>query len=177
MSNEEDLIERLRVAPGDQDLWSQWYKSVFPRIFYIAFRLSSGNRELARDLAQESFARFIDYRVLERVLDERHAMAFLARTCRNLVIDEFGRANLVNYISSEELEGLMAEDDESSAYEWDWQAIESSIDHKELQLLQWLREGHKLADIATRLGISYTAAGVRVHRLKQQLRQFYFAPV
>src|SRR5687767_6230368 len=97
-----DLIRRLRKSPGNEKLWSEWYKSVYPKVYYAAYRLTSGRAEAARDLTQETFSRFIEYRVLERVVDEARAAGYLIATCRNLAVDRNREAGRIS------LEGLEA---------------------------------------------------------------------
>jgi len=81
---------------------------IYPKLYYAAFRLSHGDVEAARDLAQEALARFLDYRGIERVTGDRHAVSFLIKTCRNLAIDHNARAHEIPLDELADIEAIEA---------------------------------------------------------------------
>ncbi len=168
----EDLIERIRKAPGDERRWAAWYKATYPRLSYFAFRLMSGDAEAARDLVQEAFTRFVAYRAIERVSNDNHALAFLLTTCRNLAADAGAK---VQHVPEQALEGLelMAAADQKSEPALDLDRLQAALEPESRQLIQWAREGLTVAEIAKRLGITYTAAGVRLHRIRKRLQELH----
>lgn len=165
-----DLIEGIREHPADQHRWAEWYKAVYPRLYYVAFRLTNGNTDAARDLVQETFTRFLGYRAIERVSSDQHALSFLIRTCRNLAFDRSARVRQLPEGSPEELESIPgAEQPIEPAL--DFERILQTLGPQDRQLMQWAREGMSVSEIATRLGVTYSAAGVRLHRLRKRLRE------
>lgn len=165
-----DLIQRLRKQPGSERLWEAWYKSAYPKVYFAAFRLANGNPDLARDLTQGAFTRFLEYRAIERVQSEQHALAYLIKSCRNLAIDRNAQANNIPLDSLAEVESAPAPGQQEEAIV-DLQRAVDELDDVDRELVQWMRDGLGVGEIAKRLDISYTAAGVRVHRLKKRLRK------
>jgi RNA polymerase sigma factor (sigma-70 family) len=166
----DDLIRKLRSAPGNEKLWAAWYKAAYPRVYFAAHRISNGRADLARELAQETFSRFIEYRALERVIDESSALAHLLVTCRNLAIDRNRDVSLISLEGLEEAQSIAAADvplDRAMDVERAVQEL-SADDQK---LVQWMRDGLSVSEIARRLQVTYSAAGVRVHRLRKRLRE------
>lgn len=165
-----DLIQRLRQRPDNERLWEAWHKSTYPKLYFAAFRLANGNADLARDLTQETFTRFLEYRAIARVENELHAIAYLIKTCRNLAIDRNAHAKTVPLEGLAELEAIPAPE-QSAESSVDLERAVDELDAADRALVQWMRDGLGVGEIAAKLGISYTAAGVRVHRLKKRLRK------
>lgn len=165
-----DFIRQIRKSPADQHRWAVWYKSIYPKLYYAAFRLTNGNAEAARDLTQETFARFLGYRAIERVTNDQHALSFLIKTCRNLAIDRNARVHEVPLEDLEEAESI-ATPELSTESTIDIERMLKALNPEDRQLMQWARDGVSVSDIARKLGVSYTAAGVRLHRLRKQLRE------
>ena len=165
-----DLVEAIRDSPRLERLWSAWYAATYPRVFYAAHRFARGNVEMARELAQDSFARFVQYGAIERVTNEKHALAFLIQTCRNLAIDRDGRAREVSLQDIPEYE-LVPIGEIPSGAALDLEEMLQVLRPEERQVIQWIRDGFSIADVARKLGISYTAAGVRLHRIRKRLQK------
>ena len=166
-----DLVARIRAKPLAGDRWAAWYRSVYGKLFYFALRLSNGNRDMANDLVQETFARFISYRAIERVKNDRHAQSFLMKTCRNLAIDRDSRARDIVVVGLEDLEHLPAEP--SFLSEVEIEEILNKLEPAEQQILRWIQEGLTISEIARNLGIAYSAAGVRIFRITKRLKKAY----
>lgn len=164
-----DLIQRLRQRPHNKHLWEAWYASAYPKLYFVAFRLARGSSDIARDLTQGTFTRFLEYRAIERVASEQHALAYLIKTCRNLAIDRNAQARNIPLESLAEVEWMPApEHPEESII--DLQRAVDELDDEDQNLVQWMQDGLRVSEIAKRLNVSYTAAGVRVHRLRKRLR-------
>jgi RNA polymerase sigma factor (sigma-70 family) len=164
-----DLIQRLRKQPDSERLWEAWYRSTYPKLYFAAFRLASGNPDLARDLTQGAFTRFLEYRAIDKVQSDQHALAYLIKTCRNLAIDRNAQVRNVPLESLTEAESIPAPEQQQESIV-DLQRAVDELDDVDRELAQWMREGLGVGEIAKKLDISYTAAGVRIHRLKKQLR-------
>jgi RNA polymerase sigma factor (sigma-70 family) len=165
-----DLIVQIREQPNSQRRWAAWYKRVYPNVYYAAFRLTNGNAEEARELTQETFTRFLEYRAIERVQGEQHALGYLIKTCRNLAIDRNARVREIRLESLIEADSIPAPERHiEESIDLDRALLELGGDDQ--MLTQWMREGISVSEIARRLGITYTAAGVRIHRLRKRLRE------
>jgi RNA polymerase sigma factor (sigma-70 family) len=165
-----DLVLEIRKNTAAPKAWEAWYRQAYPRVYYVAFRFARGNAETARDLVQETFTRFLQYGAIHRVTSERHALSFLIKTCRNLAIDRTARAREISLEDIPEYE-LVAPVEEQVHTGADLEELLRVLPPEERQMLQWTRDGFSLAEIAKKLNISYTAAGVRLHRLRKRLQQ------
>lgn len=165
-----DLTAKIRADPLKERAWADWYQSLHTKLYYFAFRLTRGDSELARDLVQETFTRFIGYRAIERVANDRHALLFLMKTCRNLAIDENVRCkNLV--VGLEGIEEPPAEPLPLPGIELE--QMLATLEPEERRIIQWVRLGESISEIAGKLGIAYSAAGVRIFRITKKLRKTY----
>jgi len=167
-----DRTQKLRENPTSQSRWAEWYKVIYPKLYYGAFRLSNGDVEAARDLAQEALARFLDYRGIERVTDDRHAVSFLIKTCRNLAIDRNARAHEIPLDELADIEAIEAPEQPIEPG-LDLEKMLQSLEPQDRELMRWVREGLSVADIARRIGTSYSAVGVRLHRIRKALRESF----
>jgi RNA polymerase sigma factor (sigma-70 family) len=165
-----DRSQKLREHPTSQRHWREWYRIVYPKLYYAAFRLANGKVAEAQDLTQEAFARFLDYRAIERVTDDRHAISFLIKTCRNLAIDRSARARNIPLQELGEIEATETPDLEPKI---DLERMLESLEPRERELMQWALEGVSLAEMARRTGSTYTAVGVRLHRIRQALKKSF----
>ena len=153
------------------EAYDQYADAIFRYCFYRVY-----DRELARDLTQEVFAR-----AWRRVADGEsidNMRAFLYTVARNIVIDHSRRRKAVSLDELME-QGFDAGDDarERAANSVDATLILSALDQfdditRDLVTLRYI-EGWRVKDIARSLGISQTSASVRLHRaihtLKRQL--------
>jgi RNA polymerase sigma factor (sigma-70 family) len=167
-----DRTEKLREKPVSERRWSEWYKIIYPKLYYAAFRLANGNVAEAQDLTQEAFARFLEYRAIERVTDDRHAISFLIKTCRNLAIDRSARARDIPLQELGEIEAIETSDFEPKI---ELERMLQSLEPQERELMQWALDGVTLAEMARRTGSTYTAVGVRLHRIRQSLKRSFSA--
>ena len=134
---------------------------------HFAFPAATGR---CGDLTQETFTRFLEYRALDRVESDQHALAYLITTCRNLAIERNGRALQIPMEGLIELDSIPSHEQLREPVV-DLERALLDLDEEGRTLAEWMREGLSVSEIARKLGISYTAAGVRIHRLKQRLRQ------
>jgi RNA polymerase sigma factor (sigma-70 family) len=167
-----DRTQHLRENTTSQRRWAQWYKIIYPKVYSAAFRLSNGDAEAARDLTQEALVRFLDYRAIERVTDDRHAVSFLIKTCRNLAIDRNARAHEIPLSELGAAEGIETSE-EPVEPTLDLEKMLGSLPAQDQELMHWVRQGLSVAEIARRTGNSYTAIGVRLHRIRKALRESF----
>jgi RNA polymerase sigma factor (sigma-70 family) len=164
-----DFTKRIRDDPSKQRGWADWYRVMYTRVYYVAFRFARGDTETARDLVQETFARFIAYRAIRKVSNDRHAVLFLAKICRNVAINSHARNKEMISVGLDEILQLPAEPLPVRQIEMD--EMIAKLEPDERRIIGWVREGDRISEIAKRLGIAYSAAGVRIFRITQKLRK------
>lgn len=164
-----DLTTQVRENPGSEKHWAQWYRAMYPKLYYAAYRLTRGNTETAGDLTQATFERFIKYRAIDRIASDRHAIAFLVTTCRHLAFDHGASARQIPLDDINEALDVPTESSTEDTLDLD--RILRQLDPEDRQLMEWARDGVVISEIATKLGITYTAAGVRLHRLRKRIRE------
>jgi RNA polymerase sigma-70 factor (ECF subfamily) len=145
------------------------------------FHLS--DRERALDLVQETYLRAYDY---AKDGDIGNMRAFLYRTLRHLIIDEYRRKHTVS------LDAMMEKDENAtdarvSAHEAD--ALEAAMDrldgtlavarmqelspeYREVLILRYL-DSLTPAEIADRLDITQNLVSVRIHRALKALKDLF----
>lgn len=148
--------------------YSSFYLEYRPRLFNYLF-YKCGDREVARDVAQESFVRY-----LQHYGDDTPASpALLFTIARNALVDVLRYRDRFRVLEVAPASRAPAEEDRLIAQERS-QAVRQAMQ----QLTELDREVLVLAvggmvyrDIATTLGMSLANVKVRVHRARQQLRK------
>jgi RNA polymerase sigma factor (sigma-70 family) len=124
------------------------------------------------DITQEAFARFVQFRGLEKVADDSSAVAYLLRTCRNVFLDGVKQDRRITTDTSVDLETIESDPTTPDPLVV-IDRLAKKLDADDQRFFKMTRDGRTLAEIATTLGISYTAAGVRLHRIKKRLRDLF----
>jgi hypothetical protein len=96
-----DLVRQVRRRPTNERRWESWYKSVYPE--GLLCRVSIGGEMPTSPATLRGRPSVFLGTGRSTGLSERHAVAYLDRTCRNLAIDRNARAP---EISLEDLVGL-----------------------------------------------------------------------
>jgi len=174
MSDADVLIEQLRSAQRDEVLWTQFYRQLHPAIYMLAFHLCRGNKDLAQDLVQESFLRFITSHAITKTATATSATAYLRAIARNLFRDqrrkEFEHPTVsTDTIPSADLERALDRSIGPTLSHLDLSVL-PNLRPADQRLLHLLLQGHTLSEVAAALELTYTAAAVRAHRLRKHLR-------
>jgi len=171
-------LAQLAKDPSDDQAWAALFRRYWPYVFAINYRLLGGAGDLAEDASQDVFMRVARYAPFDDLKDPSAFKAYLATVSRNIC-----RTYLRNY----QLKGAIMGDpgsDEGAQVEGHTQAtaegaaeahnilekLRGLLTEKEQQLLDLLIKGYDLREISQALGLTYSTAGVRVHRLRQKLR-------
>lgn len=169
----DDLIQQLRSRRSDKGLWAALYSKLRPAVYFAVYRRLGGRRALAEDVTHDVFLRFIRYANLEALQDEGHALAYLRQSARHLCWDRLRAERRTVSLESEEGRHARArwttDEDELRALRWDVERLAETLNASERELLTALIDGTDLREIALRFNISYGAAAVRAHRLRQKL--------
>jgi len=148
--------------------YDQYADAVFRHCFY-----KTSNRELAKDLAQQTFLKVWSY--LKGGGSVQNFRAFLYQTANNLVIDWYRRSK------SDSLDQLMEggyepsnrESDPTRRAEMSW-ALETlkQLDPDDQQLVTWRYvEDVSLGEMANMLGEKENNVSVRLHRAMARLKE------
>jgi RNA polymerase sigma-70 factor (ECF subfamily) len=116
MKKRSEQIIILKLQSGDRDAYSILYKEYSEALLrFIYFRVT--DQELAKDLMQEVFARFIEIVDKEHITNVR---AYLYRIAQNLVIDHYKKSDKQPTVSLEQAKDTKAAENKES--------IEAEID-------------------------------------------------
>ena len=175
----DDLVEA--AAEGDQAAFGQLVEATYLGVFTLAYRMV-GDREDARDVVQEAYIKA--HKGLSRFRGDAHFTTWLYRITSNCaasfrtkrskhrhdqlesdpdVVDERPSSDPQQRAASRELRDELI-------------AVLRELPPK-LRAVVVLRDVYDLphAEIATELGISESAAKVRLHRARKQLRDLLYA--
>jgi DNA-directed RNA polymerase specialized sigma24 family protein len=172
----EEAVAALR-RNADDAAWGHFYRLVAPLIRGQLFLLGVQHPDRADDHLQDVLFRFLRYSPWRH--DWRGlppapvVIGYLREIARNVCFDKRSRIPPRDTSKAQDdlspldtLPGGATTADIETAFGRWWQQLSND----ERVLLNLLMEGHALSEIADLLGISYSAAGLRVHRLKAKLR-------
>lgn len=139
-----------------------------------AFRLTNGNQALSEDLCQDAVVAFISVRGVRKVKTQSDARFYLNRTIRNKYIDLLRR-------QGHEL-SVKAPEEASEAHELtntlhaaqQLDRLLHALKPADQQVLGMMMAGETLSDIARENGLSYSNAGIRVHRIRKKFKDLMF---
>jgi RNA polymerase sigma factor (sigma-70 family) len=164
-------FERLQRDSTDREALAAWYQEVYPSIFVYAFRITHGNRSLAEDLCHEVLFTFLSEGHIKKIVEPKSAVFYIrsmiSRAFRDGLRKERRRATnrpTLEISGSDSPEISVAAND---VYE----QLVNQISAEDYEILGMMFSGESLSHIAAELGISYSNAGVRVHRIRQQINE------
>ena len=162
-----DLTEAIRRRPDDEAGWDAWFREIYPQVLYITARRSGGDIALAEEATQGAMERFLRYRAYERVDSDRSAVAYLARTAIRLLTDDRRRHERESPLPEEVVAGR---EGRTREMEDDFRTLLAYVSPEDRRVLEMVLAGHSVREIAEALGVGYSAAGMRIHRAKNRLR-------
>jgi RNA polymerase sigma factor (sigma-70 family) len=174
----EQALAQLAEERRNEAAWSVLIELTYPIALGTANRILRGNLDLAKDSASESFARIARYANFEVLsLQDRGAFTrYLKQVTRRTSLDLVKRlARYAPEIQSDPmfLEAIASSDSQTPA---DMlvakelvDEIKGILDADETALLELMLKETPLDQMATQLGISYSALGVRRHRLRAKI--------
>ncbi len=173
----EDVAELVTAArEGDRQAFDELVRRTYAETFTLAYRLV-GNEEDARDVTQESYLRA--YKGLRRFRGEARFSTWMYRITANCASTHLGRRRRHRH---DPLFDDAPVADESLASDPELRAEAGELRHRladavdrlppKLRAVVVLRDVYDLPHeaIAAELGISESAAKVRLHRARRQLR-------
>ena len=169
-----------RAKSGDREAFDELVKATYADTYTLALRLT-GNEEDARDVVQDAYLRA--YKGLAKFRGDAQFSTWLYRITANCAATALGKRNRHRH---EDIDDQYALSDESPDVNPEDQADASLLRDKvsaalahlppKLRAVVVLRDVYDLPheQIAEELGISESAAKVRLHRARRQLREKLF---
>ncbi|HEY5153416.1 MAG TPA: sigma-70 family RNA polymerase sigma factor [Acidimicrobiales bacterium] len=177
----DEMVALVQAAKdGDRDSFDELVRLTYAETYTLAFRLT-GDEEDARDVVQESYLRA--FRGLKRFRGEAQFTTWLYRITSNCAATHLGKRSRHRH---EEIDDDLATDDLRVAVNpeasFETAALRDRLQGALLGLPPRLRAVVVLRDvydlpheaIAAELGISVSAAKVRLHRARRRLREDLF---
>lgn len=165
---------------GDREAFDELVKATYAESYTLALRLT-GNEEDARDVVQEAYIRA--FRGLQRFRGDAQFSTWMYRITANCANTHLGRRNKHRHEDLDDHEGVVDERPTSDPQaQADASALRDRLSIALEALPPKLRQVVVLRDIydlpheaiAAELGISETAAKVRLHRARKRLREDLF---
>jgi RNA polymerase sigma-70 factor (ECF subfamily) len=173
-----DLV--IAARDGDREAFDEIVRITHAETYTLAFRLT-GNEEDARDVVQEAY--FRAFRGLKRFRGDAQFSTWMYRITANCAATHLGRRNKHRH---EELLDSDPVVDDRPTYDPQAQSETTALRQRltvaletlppKLRAVVVLRDVYDLPHeaIAAELGISETAAKVRLHRARKKLREDLF---
>jgi RNA polymerase sigma-70 factor (ECF subfamily) len=173
-----ELVARARL--GDQEAFEQLVRETYAATYTLAYRLT-GDEEDARDVVQESYLRA--YRGLKRFRGDAQFTTWLYRITANCAATYLGkRSRRRTEPLPDELQVADTDPERDPAARADATLLRDRLEDAlgdlppKLRSVVLLRDVYDLPHeaIAAELGISESAAKVRLHRARRKLREAVF---
>ncbi len=177
MTRDPEIADHLAAARGgDTEAFGELVKATYADTYTLAFRLM-GNAEDANDVVQETYIRA--FKALGRFRGDSRFTTWLYRITANCASTHLGRRKRLRHVLLDEDTQVV---DESWEHDPEFTIDNSQLHGRLVEALQRLpramravvvlRDVYDLTheDIARELGISVTAAKVRLHRARRRLR-------
>ena len=167
------LAERLQsVGPRDEEAWTEFYRRFWPFVFAVTYRALRGDAEGARDVAQETFVRFLRRAPLAELTTEPRVKSYLFRMAENCAIDHLRarqrRSREVSGVDLDQFSDVSASIDRHTDI---LRLAEKNLQPIDRQILAMAIDGHSARDVARETGLSTSNVYVRMHRLRKRLQE------
>ena len=165
-----DLTMALKRDPKNEQLWAQWYEDVYPKLYYMVYRLTRGDTDATREILQEALTRFVQAEAIDKVANHSKALGYLLTICRHVTFD---RANYLRHTVTQSDLPTDAPTLDTPDREVEMQQTLERLDPDDQRLLTLAMSGLTVSEIAARFGLSYTNASVKLYRAKRRLRDSF----
>ncbi len=167
-----------QVLEGDDSallvgqLFDQYSDAIFAYLYLLL-----GSRDLAEDLAQETFLRAFASR--QRLAQADNRRAWLYRVATNAAYDHLRRGRRFAWLPWSRVDDLHAPQPDATQAAGERDAVEAALLALPLTyrapLLLHVYDGLSVLEVAEALGISEGAAKMRLHRARTMFKQAYQA--
>jgi RNA polymerase sigma factor (sigma-70 family) len=168
-------LERLKSSPFDETAWRVIYREYWPLVATTVAHALARHDDVVEDVTQQTFLRLLragpasDFRSVDalraylRIVALNEARSYLRSQRREAGV--LGDASEAAHVPA------------SRSWTADYQVVEAeelasllaTLEESDRELVRYLVRGFSLGEIAAALKITYSAAGVRVHRLRRKL--------
>ena len=174
-----DALARLAIRRRDREAWETLYGVMRPFVYSVVYRRLGGSAALAEDATQEVFLRLVRSSPFDRLRKVDAFRGYTWRVADNVALtyrrrllahptapldDEREEASAIEHASGTDWTG---EVEIKELLNEVWQEL-SSADRR---LLRLLLDGCSIREVAKALAFNYSAAAVRVWRLRAKLRK------
>jgi RNA polymerase sigma factor (sigma-70 family) len=174
-----EILPALASCRADDLAWSRLYECTRTYIFRVSCCVLRSETHLADDATQEVFIRLARYCTFRHFEDPNAFLAYVRVVCRNVartfVAQTRKRGELPLAVFVEQARSRDGNDRQLTLAEMRTTALKhlgtSAPNRAILEL--WL-DGSSLPEIATEVGMTYGAAAVRLHRIRQTIMQRNF---
>jgi RNA polymerase sigma factor (sigma-70 family) len=165
----------LQKDPRNDLLWKDLYEQIRRYVYAVAYRVLNGRAELAKDATQIVFLRLFQYCEFTEFSEPEEFLGYVGTISRHAALDlirsEGGYVTGLEVTLCDFLPGRVTPQQHEQAQN-QLDDILERLESEDKKLVELLMEGFTLDEIGARLGVSYAAAAVRTHRLRQKLLKF-----
>lgn len=171
----DEALSRLARSRGDKAAWAILYKLLWPRVMAITFRILRGVREAAEDVSQDVFLRLLRYCDFQRIQDSDEFERYLHKVAEHAAFDYLSQGRRLIYdegaleARAEQDVGELTPDEVLQGQELRHKIL-GNLTPSQRNLAELLMKGYTTPEIALACGWTYGSAGVRIHRLREALR-------
>ena len=175
------VLERLKESPTNEDAWRSLYRQLRPFVIAVIYRrLTGGERKAVEDATQEVFIRLFRARPFDQIPDWDSLRAYVWKIADNVARTHLQRLRVEKGVERDLVEWRVLEpsaealDSESSLQAREFfDLAESVLSPKDRDLFRLMLEGSTLGQAAEQLGLSYSNAGIRMHRIRRKLLNLF----
>jgi len=163
-------FERLKADQSDMAAFESWYRETYPELFMAAFRITRGNRAMAEDLCQETILAFVTEGHIQKADGAPEALAYLRRMSANLHVDQIRKSLRTQKVPPDPTESDHTAETEVEARDI-YALLIDRLPSEDHEILGMMFAGETLERIAATLNMSYSNAAVRVHRIRNIIKE------
>lgn len=169
-----EAMKALQVDRRNEAAWESLFRLLWPRVFGVLYRGLAGDRERARDGAQEVFLRLARYLPIDQIQNEDALRAYVYVVARRVAAQEARRegqpqpqTDVIELLSDPTSPGPLR----MSAVREALQHVFGSLTGVDRQILLLRLKGHSLEEIGAMTDRSASSVATRLHRLRTRLRR------
>lgn len=164
-----EVLARLAQQPTDETSWIALYRILRPYIFLLCRSVLGRFSNLAEDACQEAFLKIVRFAPIGQFGESRSIYPYIRMVVRSVCADLHTAQKQYEPLD----EGLVVSEMDNCSGRMGLFGVgelPADLTQAEVDLLEALAKGHSVEEIAAQFGISYSNAGIRMHRLRKKFR-------